>query len=492
MKKNKILSLVFILIVIVVLVLPVAFINTEPGKLSSRENRRLQDFPSTDLPIDEFKSQFSSWFNDNLGFRDALLDVRTDIIFKAMGIVSSDLVHKGIDGWYYYKGDNNLDIATGKYATNFLTDNIMRAILEKHKRNRDKLAEKGIEYVVVLPVSKVSVYPEYMGMDNAKIRKTPADLVADYLEEKSDIKVIRLKETLLEKKATTKVYFKTDTHWTEEGAYFAYQKIISDMKGWGLCNTDPIEVGFVDSAYKGEFSNMLGNINALPEEETKKAVIENPNAIKNERNEKYEAIGQALAAINHYTPWFHYENDAVTDGTSVLFYGDSLFGSWNITEELAENFSEFTYVWSYDIDENTVNVVQPKVVVYEMGERYLSAVPIKSQAFSQEIINENDFSMEVKNAYIKKNDLIVEIKNIGTASWSEIDMIRCHLVLDGQDKGYRATIPYGTVVQPGETITFTFKSVSKVIQATETVDIQMLQEMIQYYPQTCRFKGASN
>lgn len=486
MKKNKILSIVFVLVVIVILVLPLALINTTPGKLSSRENRRLKDFPSTDLSLQDFKSQFTAWFNDNLGLRDPMLDVRTDIIFNGMGIVTSDLVHKGLDGWYYYKGDNNLQIATGEYSVNFLTEDIMRAILEKHKRNQEKLAKQGIEYMIVLPVSKVSVYPEYMGLDNAKIRQTPVDIVADYIEANSDVKVVRLKQTLLDNKEKTKVFFKTDTHWTEEGAYLAYQKIIADMKGWGLCSTDPIAVDFVDGTYKGEFSNMLGNINALPDEETKKAVIAEPHAVKNEQNEKYEEIRQALAAANHLTPWYHYENNSVNDGSSILWYGDSLFGSWNITEELAENFSEFTYVWSYDIDEGTVNAIAPKVVAYEMGERYLSAMPIKSMAFSREI--QNSVFMEVVAVREKKDDYVVEIKNVGTSSWSEIDMIHAMLVLDGQDAGIRATIPWGTIVNPGETITFTFKSSAKAIKDAGTVEIQMLQEGIQYYPQKYRYK----
>ena len=45
-----------------------------------------------------------------------------------------------------------------------------------------RLNEKGIEYVVILPTSKVSIYPEYLRIGKGKVIETPVNLVADYLE----------------------------------------------------------------------------------------------------------------------------------------------------------------------------------------------------------------------------------------------------------------------------------------------------------------------
>ena len=482
--RKKIIGIIFIILLVSILILPIAFINTNPNAISYRENRGLHPFPSLNLPFDEFKSQFSAWFNDHLGFRDQLLDMRTNILFNGLGIVSSDLVHKGKDGWYYYKGDNNLDIATGDYV---LTENTLKAILEKNKRIQEKLKEKGVDYVVVLPVSKVSIYPEYMGIDNACIRRTPVDIVADYLETNSDIKVIRLKQTLLDHKNDTKLFFKTDTHWTEEGAYIAYKKIISNLKEWGLCNTNPVEVDFVDSFYKGEFSNMLGNINALPEEATKKVVIRNQHAVKNEQNNRYNEISYALAQAGHLNPWYHYENKSINTFDSVVWYGDSLFGSWNATENLAENFAEFTYVWSYEMDEHTIDLISPDLVVFEMGERYLNTIPNRNIPFTR--IPIDNIEMEVVGTKISGDNLTVKIKNMGNSIWSEYDAIRCQLVLNNNNTDYRAFIPNGIVVNPMETIEFVFYSVGKVISDAKQVDIQMLQEGLWYYPQKYRIKG---
>ena len=95
---------------------------------------------------------------------------------------------------------------------------------------------------------------------------------------RDSIKIVRLKESLLEKKKEEQVFFKTDTHWNEIGAYTAYKTIIENMNKWGILKNLPVSVTFEDAQRKGEFSAMLGNINLLQEESFKQIVIPSQNA----------------------------------------------------------------------------------------------------------------------------------------------------------------------------------------------------------------------
>ena len=74
------------------------------------------------------------------------------------------------------------------------------------------------------------------------------------------------------------------------------------------------------------------------------------------------------------TPCYYYRNSSAS-GKTLMIYGDSMFGFWNMTELLAENFSELTYIWDSDIRSSLIDDLHPDIVMYEMTERYLNTFP---------------------------------------------------------------------------------------------------------------------
>ena len=224
---------------------------------------------------DGVKVGFENWLNDNIGFRESFVQIASWVKYDIFHKKSNDKVEVGRDGWFFYKGDNNLQIAHGTYP---LTEEQLEAIRVNQEAVQKRLAKQGIEYVLVLPTSKVSIYPEMLLSGDYAYRETPVDTVANYLEQTTDIKVVRLKDALLDEKERQQVFFKTDTHWNEVGAYTAYRTIISDMQKWDLVNIDPLEVSFVPDERKGEFSAMLGNVNLLEAEPYQAIKIDNPCA----------------------------------------------------------------------------------------------------------------------------------------------------------------------------------------------------------------------
>ena len=85
----------------------------------------------------------------------------------------------------------------------------------------------------------------------------------------------------------------------------------------------------------------------------------------------------------------------------ALFWGDSMFGSWNATELLAENFNEFTYVWNYNISEELLQATDPDVVFLEMTERGIIGLAtiqfdILQQSYQLTSVD-NVFEAEIRN-----------------------------------------------------------------------------------------------
>lgn len=480
MRKHRLGDKLIVIFLFVALVLPVVTMNRVKGKISETENRVLASFPEIfDQQgnfIPDAVSGIQNWFNDNLGFRSELVSLNSLFQFNILNCSPSEKVEIGKDGWFFYTQDNNIDIAKGTYP-NFQEADLQKICVQQ-TRIQQKLKEKGIEYVLILPPSKVSIYPEYIRSGDYTIRKTPDDILADYLEAHTTIKVIRLKDELINQKDIGQLYLKTDTHWNELGSYVGYNKIINDLNKWGIINDEPAEVEFEDGYYKGEFSAMMGNINLLEPESCPKSKIVSPDAVKIEDGERYNEINEQMQTYYPNSVFYLYQNSDV-EGPKVLMYGDSMFGSWNITELLAENFSEFTFIWDYEIKDDILESIKPDIIFYDMGERYLNQLHTKSSSFIQIPLNAPD--AEISSAKVDRATVEVSVTNMGTESWHGIDQIRLGLWKNNVDTGYRIEIPSGVTVAPGESIVFTSEDFPFNIADGAYYEFQMLQEGIQYF-----------
>lgn len=483
MKAKKAYIIIYIVVFSLMLALPIVTINRVPGKVSVTEKRNLAVFPelfdSEGHVAEGAKEGFETWLGDNIGFRSAFMKLAASLKVKLLRQSSNDQVEIGRDGWYYYTPDNNIDIASGTYP-NF-DESVLEAICRQQKKIRDKLAAQGIGYVLILPSSKASIYPEYIASGDYTVRETPTDMLTDYLRQHSDIRVIHLKPALLEEKKSGKqLYFKTDTHWNEYGAYIGCSKIIEQLNEWGIISDGVPSVTFQDGSYLGEFSAMLGDPDILGMEECPKSTITSPSAERISSGEEYAAIETAVEDAGILNPFYYYQNSKV-NASKALFFGDSMFGRWNATELLAEDFSEFTYVWDYTINQGIIDAVKPKVVFYEMAERYLNNLLLtRNISFIKESLA--DYQAEVLDYVIGEDTIEVAVKNTSTSAWGNEDEVCLGVFRNGMDTGIRAQIAtYGGVVMPGETAVFSFEDVDAEDWLWNDTEVQMLQEGVCYF-----------
>lgn len=480
MKKHGIGNIILLLGAALLLLLPLAKINLVSGKISESENRVLASFPSLigedGKLTEQYFSKFKSWFNDNIGFRTDYVALNGWLQYNVLHHSPSSKVEIGKDGWMFYTLDNNVDMAKGAYP-NFGSD-ILQLTCERQTRIQEKLAEKGIDYVLVLPASKVSIYPEYIASADCQVRETPSDLLAAYLKENSNVNVIKLKDALLKEKENHQLYFKTDTHWNDWGAYTAYREIITQLNAMGLCDAQIAEVSVEEGTYKGEFSAMMGNRNLLPEEKCPETVIRNPTSHSIADQEPAVSIQNLLLSQNNHNPFYAYENPTREDQPSVLLFGDSLFAYWTMPELFAESFSRFSYIWNnYEIDENIIDLFEPDIVICTIGERYLNQLYAKSAKITVETVQ--DANAEFLSCDVEGSELVAKIKNTSSSVWTAVDNVRLGVWQNGVDTGYRIYLPAGESVDPGEIVTI----VDDDFPFAEDGDyeVQMLQEGIQYF-----------
>lgn len=153
--------------------LPIIFINRIDGKFSQLENRNLAKAPtlftSEGRLSDGIKENLETWINDNIGFRDQFLKMKARIHLNLFNTSPVSKVEIGEDGFMFYTLDDNMKIANGTYPLN---EEDLIDITYNQKAIQKFLNNQGIEYLLVLPPSKVSVYPEKIKGGGAALSTT--------------------------------------------------------------------------------------------------------------------------------------------------------------------------------------------------------------------------------------------------------------------------------------------------------------------------------
>ncbi len=338
-----------------IIIIPMIYVNRVNGEVLEYEQRVSTDFPVVFNEAGEFVFKFNDlelWLNDNLGFRNEFVKMNSLLQTEILKKSPVDLVYMGLDGWLFYTGDNNLLLNDPK---NNITEEELN-VIEKNQLELIKYFEsKDIEYYLLVPPSKVSVYPEYI-FPNEKIKKTNTDIIYNYLNE-ADIKnMIDLKSSLIDEKNNEQLYFKTDTHWTYYASYIAYTDIHDRFVEDKIIDSDVKQIELYSDTYLGDMNYMLSKNETKDLEEFNNVKILNSKADVNEEYEKkYELDIQYL------------NNDKKLD--NILLYGDSFIYSSKLGTLLAEHFYETTILTEYIITDEVINEYDPDVVIIETTER---------------------------------------------------------------------------------------------------------------------------
>ncbi|NOU47765.1 MAG: hypothetical protein HOO86_11985 [Bacteroidales bacterium] len=196
----------------------------------NQENRKLADEPVFAVNLlDPFPAAYEKYYNDHFVFRNHFVNWYAQISFNWFGI--SPYPEKVIIGKnnQLYLVPNELDTYQCK---NLLTEAEITIIRKEFIHRNAYYSGKGVDYYMVICPTKYSVYPEYLPWfvrPDGDVNRT--DQFIKVVRE-TGVEVVDLRKALLQAKDSVgdKLFWPTDNHWSELGAFLGYQEIIRQIQ----------------------------------------------------------------------------------------------------------------------------------------------------------------------------------------------------------------------------------------------------------------------
>lgn len=357
---KRVVNIIYLLITFIMLLLPLCYINLKTNQISVSENRNLVEFPKIDnitkALSKDFLSEFNSWFNDHIGFREQLIFIKGRIDFKLFGKINVNDMYLGKDNELLYFTSDMLKSYQHK---NLLTDEELNQLVGNFSYINDYFNSKGIMFLYMPCYDKHSILPEQVPSSiNQYGDMSLIDQIVQALN-KTNVNVVDFKDKLIELGTDSYGTWSDPTHWTEEGAHIAYLELINvinskyDVK---VLSDDDYSVD-----YRLVGTNLFNRYYQLNYQ--KKYNIKEPRSVKISN-----ALLEPYASDERHTVYY---NSKVNNDLKVLIVGDSYINDF-LLDDLAETFNYTYMIWQEYLYKDIVPVIEninPDIVIFEFAER---------------------------------------------------------------------------------------------------------------------------
>ena len=347
MKKsyNNSITIIFITYILSIMILNIV---TPVRTFSEEENRELSQAPRftfEKLKSGQFTKDFESYIADQFPKRDFFVGVKAKTEMLLMKQENND-IYKGKDGYLMQKFKGHEDINNKVTALN----NFFKAIPDTKK------------YFMLVPNS-VEI------LSNKLPYAAPVENELPYINKvrsllNKDVKFVDV-YSLLNSKRNEYIYYKTDHHWTTDGAFYAYEKFCKGAEinenGEDKYNINTVTKTFLGSSYsKGGFKDVAPDSIKLYIPKEKENYVVEYSDIKTKNNSLYslENLNKkdkyaVFLGGNH--PLVKISTDA-KDNKKLLIIKDSYANSF--VPFLTSNYSEIYMVDLRYYDDSVSNFIK--------------------------------------------------------------------------------------------------------------------------------------
>lgn len=278
-------------------------------------------------------------FTSNLTGKKEGAKAASEVTKKTSGntYIESTQVLLGKEDWLFYKTTEDGDPISDYQGINHYDEATMQAVAEKLMSERNQFTNYGMDFYILSIPNKASVYPEYMPDTIERVDKTSkTDLLMKYLQENTDLNVVDAKPSLVKAKKKKQIYYKSDTHFNQIGAFVTVQALKDKIDG----KTDSLK----DVKFDKVMNNYSGDLACLCDMQ------------------------------DTFNDDIQYQLDAATVNTKIksnkriLVIGDSF--SEVMQSIMSQYFAEVKTVNIWSFEPSLLDEYKPDIVVWEHAERY--------------------------------------------------------------------------------------------------------------------------
>lgn len=352
---------IFIILFLALLVGPSFVWMCVSGYVDSNntENRALAEKPQLILAnLIDYPSQYEQYYNDHLPFKNELVELYALLNYRLFNVIESEKVLLGKDNWLFYKSagveelSDELPIADYQGINKYSEEEL---ILFKENINvvNNYLAERNIDFSVLICPNKENIYSEYLPKDIIQVDSvSKADMLTNYLRENTEVPIIYPLDQLEHYRNKYQLYYKYDTHWNNLGGFVAEQEIKKLYLGTSE-SLDEYTVASTEEALK-DLAIMVSMPNEFNDDEYYYVEDYKPEVYVN-------LLEQSADGVSHV-----FNSNAENKERVMVIrdsYGEALMGY------LPKDFENVIFVHRNGFDRGFIDVYQPDIVIYQVVER---------------------------------------------------------------------------------------------------------------------------
>ncbi len=324
------------------------------------------EWPESWQQVQQFPQQLNNYYADHFGGR-SLLTRWYSKLWQLSGFIPPEAdVIAGKQDWLFLgkimPGYTKYDDPIGDVMRNQpYSDHALKQLVNRMEQFRKKLQAHNIQYLFFIAPNKHSIYREYLpDYISPQAKFTATDQLLQYLQQHSQIDSIDMRPALMSAKEQQQLYFKTDSHWNDQGANIAQFEIMQWLQKQ---YPNQIKAEKYPSERFLPSGRLNGDLNRLLRQDHETEAFEQIHFISK---------CQPTPQINHLNPLNAHHFFCPKNQLDALIFGDSFLIA--LQPFLSREFRHSIFLLEKISFDELLNIIEknpPDIVIHEIVERAL-------------------------------------------------------------------------------------------------------------------------